>query len=104
MVTPCRCWWPQCSCWPGADWGSGCCSTDTWGQTSRSQVGYQDMYHDHDNHDPWPGSALVVGRGWDHWWVAAGLAHYLLIIPAIAATELPTTEPVPAPVQVRHTL
>ena len=43
----------------------------------------------------------MVGRGWDHWWVAAGLAHYLLIIPAIAATEL-TTEPVPAPVQVSH--
>ena len=43
----------------------------------------------------------MVGRGWDHWWVAAGLAHYLLILPAIAATEL-TTEPVPAPVQVSH--
>ena len=45
----------------------------------------------------------MVGRGWAHWWVAAGLAHYLLIIPAIAATEL-TTEPVPAPVQVSRIL
>ena len=45
----------------------------------------------------------MVGRGWAHWWVAAGLAHYLLILPAIAATEL-TTEPVPAPVQVSRIL
>ena len=45
----------------------------------------------------------MVGRGWAHSWVAAGLAHYLLILPAIAATEL-TTEPVPAPVQVSRIL
>ena len=46
----------------------------------------------------------MVGRGWAHWWVAAGLAHYLLILPAIAATELTITEPVPAPVQVSRIL
>ena len=46
----------------------------------------------HDAHDPWPGSALVVGRGWDHWWVAAGLAHYLLIIPAIVLSGEPALD------------
>merc|ERR1711934_1103197 len=40
---------------------------------------------------PEPSSALLIGDGWDKWWLATGLAHYILILPVIMMTE--TLEP-----------
>ena len=33
----------------------------------------------------------MIGDGWDKWWLATGLAHYILILPVIMMTE--TLEP-----------
>ena len=29
----------------------------------------------------------MIGDGWDKWWLATGLAHYILILPAIIVAE-----------------
>merc|ERR1711915_83429 len=36
---------------------------------------------------PEPSSALVIGDGWDTWWLATGLAHFILILPAVMVAE-----------------